>query len=166
MVIGDPAMRQRSAITGNSIQVEYSLRGVYIAEGNNNVEVGINKMQQYIGIPGTANPMWTISSECPTLIKNMQRYRWDEWASRKQAEKNEVKQTPKKKDDHDIDSCRYFFSHMPDLKSYQVKPVQNNTAAINLVNPVETYDPDRKPRNYKTAHETIWTQVQSDIGEF
>lgn len=166
MVVGDPAMKQRSAITGNSIQVEFAQRGVYIAAGNNDVNVGINKMQQYLGIPGTSKPMWTISELCPTLIKNMQRYRWDEWATKKQAEKNDVKQTPKKKDDHDIDSARYFFSHMPDLKFDPSKPVPSNNEALKLINPVTTYDPERPVRNSPTSYETIWTQVDSDIGEF
>ena len=166
LIVGDPAIRQRNAVTGNSIQVEYALRNVFIAEGNNNVDVGINKMKQYIGIPGSQEPMWTISEDCHMLIKNMQRYRWDEWATKKQAEKNDVKQTPKKKDDHDIDSVRYFFSHMPDLKFNPSKPVPSNHEALKLVNPVTTYDPDMPVRNDSQTYETIWTQVDSDIGEF
>jgi phage terminase large subunit-like protein len=46
--IADPAIRQRTAVSGNSIQREYALRGLSFVLGNNDVKIGVNKVNQYL----------------------------------------------------------------------------------------------------------------------
>jgi hypothetical protein len=48
-------------------------------------------------------------------------YRWKPYDSAKMIDKNNPREEPQKKNDHCLDSSRYFFSFMPDLK-----PLKNN----------------------------------------
>src|SRR3546814_9096844 len=42
--VGDPAINQRSGVTGTSVKQEYADRGIYWADGNNDVLSGVNRM--------------------------------------------------------------------------------------------------------------------------
>jgi hypothetical protein len=108
--IGDPAIRQRSGINGNSIQLEYAMNGIPVKAGNNDVKVGINRMLNY-----QRRGKWLITEDCPSLQREMRRYKWKTRASRKEQEKHGSYDEPQKKDDDAIDSCRYFFTSMPEL---------------------------------------------------
>lgn len=110
LTVGDPAIAQRSAVTGNSIQTQYRLQNIFIALGKNDVAGGINKMNAYL-----KSGMWVITEDCPNLIKEIRRYRWKTWESKRVAVRNNVRDEPHKKDDHAVDGCRYFMSFMPDL---------------------------------------------------
>lgn len=115
LVIGDPAMKQRQGVTGTSIIQEYAQRGVYIAEGNNDVASGIDRMNQYLRPREDNKPTWQITESCDALITEMQRLRWKRWASKKMEFENNRQEVIHKKDDHACDSARYFFTIMPDL---------------------------------------------------
>jgi phage terminase large subunit-like protein len=108
--IGDPAIRQRSGINGNSILLEYSLKGYPVKPSNNDVKVGIARMQGYID-----EGHWFITESCPKLIWEMRRYKWKTRESRKLQEKHGNYDEPHKKDDHAVDSSRYFFVSLPEL---------------------------------------------------
>lgn len=108
--IGDPAIRQRSGINGNSIQLEYNINGIPVKAGNNDVKVGINRMISY-----QRRGKWFITENCPNLIREMRRYKWKTRATRKLQEKHGSYDEPEKKMDDAIDSCRYFFTSMPEL---------------------------------------------------
>ena len=109
--IADPAIRQRSVVTGLSIQIEYAQKGHNFALGQTrSVDAGLDKMNNYLRLN-----KWFITENCPNLQKEMRKYRRDQYATSKLREKNNKKETPLKKDDHAIDSTRYFFSFMPDL---------------------------------------------------
>jgi hypothetical protein len=115
---GDPAMKQKSGITGTSILEEYAQRGIYLSvEGvPRDVGIGIARMQQYIRVsPSTGKPKWYITESCPNLIREMKRLRWKKYASRKAQHDNNKTEQIHKKDDHTCDSARYFFTLMPDL---------------------------------------------------
>lgn len=118
MVVGDPAMKQRSAITGTSIIQEYAEYGIYIAtEGiPRDTSIGVNKMVQYLRLNANNKPMWQITSDCDALINEALRLRWKTWANRKMQYENNKHEEIHKKDDHACDSTRYFFTLMPDLK--------------------------------------------------
>lgn len=115
MYIGDPAIAQRQAVTGTSIQTEYAQNGIYITLGNNDVMSGINKINSYLSYNDEKLPRWHITESCPNLIREIQKYRWKTWASKKAERANNPFDVPHKKDDHACDSSRYFFTIMPDL---------------------------------------------------
>lgn len=114
-IVGDPAMHQRNGVTGTSIVQEYAEHGIYIAEANNDVPSGINRMQQYLRVRENGQPSWHISQSCPALIGEMKKLRWATYESRKLQARNNPQEKIHKKDDHACDSTRYFFSFMPDL---------------------------------------------------
>lgn len=116
----DPAIAQRSAHNGTSIQTEYATRGLYLALGNNDVSTGVAKIQNYLRfMPGTTQPRYTITENCVNYINEMKKLRWKTWASKKMQYNNNAQETIHKKDDHACDSARYFFSFLPDLTPMQ-----------------------------------------------
>ena len=122
MRVGDPAMNQRSGITGTSYTMEYAMRGLDINFDGipRSVEIGIEKMQQYFQLRshtgwGENRPKWVISSNCPNFIREMKKLRWAEFSSEKLAYNQNKQETVHKKDDHAFDSARYFATLMPDL---------------------------------------------------
>lgn len=117
IIVGDPAIKQTSAITGTSVLTEYGEHGVYIMPGINDVAIGINQMQDYLRVDQrTGRPFWRIADNCPHLIREMGRLRWATWAGRKAQYENNKQEKIHKKDDHAPDSARYFFTCLPDLK--------------------------------------------------
>lgn len=108
--IGDPAIKQKSGINGNSIQMEYRLNGIAIAAGNNDVKVGIDRTYSYL-----EQAKWFISEDCPRLIWELKRYRWKTRTSKKLQSRMGPMDEPHKKDDHAVDDVRYFFTSLPEL---------------------------------------------------
>jgi hypothetical protein len=121
--VGDPAIAQRSGINGNSIQVEYAVNGVYIALGNNDVPLGVSKVNSYLRPnPATGVPTWRVTRNCGTLIKELLKLRWATYSSRKLQYENNPQEKIHKKDDHCSDALRYKLAFMPDL-AFDVDPV-------------------------------------------
>jgi hypothetical protein len=114
--ICDPALAQRNAVTGTSIQTEYAIRGIGMALGNNDVLTGVAKVNEYLALNSDNKPRWHVTQNCANLIREMQRLRWKTWASKKQQSQNNPYDQIHKKDDHACDSARYFFSFLPDLR--------------------------------------------------
>jgi phage terminase large subunit-like protein len=112
----DPALAQKQAVTGTSIQTEYAVRGIGFILGNNSVETGVAKVNQYLALREDGTPSWHITRNCANLIREITRLRWKTWASKKQQSQNNPHDTIHKKDDHACDECRYFFTLMPELK--------------------------------------------------
>jgi len=107
--VGDPAIAQRSAITGGSVQSEYADHGIYIGTGNNDVNYGLNRVRTYIQNSGLF-----IANICTNLIKEKRNYRWDTWATRKNEETKESKDKPRKVRDHALDAERYLICSRPE----------------------------------------------------
>lgn len=126
--ICDPALQQRNALTGTSIQTEYAIRGIGMAPGNNDVLTGVAKVNQYVALGADNKPNWYITQNCANLIREMQRLRWKTWASKKQQSQNNPYDQIHKKDDHACDSARYFFSFLPDLR--QKAPLPTKAVAL------------------------------------
>ena len=109
--VGDPAIKQRNAETGHSIQTAYSLRGIPIVLGNNDVRIGVNQVNEYLRAG-----RWFITQNCVKLIEELQTVRWKDYESAKKRYDNNAREEIHKKDDHAPDSARYFFSLMPNLR--------------------------------------------------
>jgi phage terminase large subunit-like protein len=115
-IVGDPAINQRNGVTGTSIKQEYADQGIYIADGNNDVLSGVNRMARYLNTVGEdGKPLWTITANCVKLIWEIKKLRWATFQSKKSQFENNKQEKIHKKDDHAADSARYFFSFMPDL---------------------------------------------------
>lgn len=114
--VADPAIAQRQGVTGISIAGEYAERGCYFAPGNNDVQVGVVKISQYLRTnPKTAKPRWLITENCVNLIGELELLRWKTYASKKLQFDNNRQEHIHKKNDHAADSSRYFFTFLPDL---------------------------------------------------
>ena len=108
--IGDPAIKQRAAQTGDSIQTAYAMEGIFIALGNNEQRIGVNKMNSYLKAR-----KWFITPNNVNLIRQLQRARWVEYESAKKRYENNPREKLHEYDNHASDGVRYFFSFMPDL---------------------------------------------------
>jgi phage terminase large subunit-like protein len=113
--VGDPSIAQRNAITGDSIQAQYLIHGVSVMLGNNDVISGLNKMNAYMKPGPSGRPRWYITDNCEHLLEEIPKYRWKTWHNKKSERENNPYDVPHKKNDHAVDSCRYFFGLMPDL---------------------------------------------------
>jgi hypothetical protein len=164
--VADPAIRQRSAVTGLSTQIEYGQHGINWALGNNEVHAGIDKMDNYLRLN-----KWFITEDCPNLQKEARKYRWAQYATGKLRDKNNRKEEPMKKDDHGLDSTRYFFSFMPDLNPDLTdhKATERDTLIQNLLGAptrvraktLFVTDPNLSPRNNNEEVHFV-----SEVGEF
>jgi phage terminase large subunit-like protein len=108
--VGDPAIAQRNAQTGDSVQLAYQQQGVSIVLGNNDVAISVAKINSYL-----ERHKWVITEDCPNLIRELQRVKWKIFESPKRRHDNNPREEIHKKDDHAPDSARYFFAMMPDL---------------------------------------------------
>lgn len=108
--VGDPAIEQHNAQTGDSIRTTYMKHGIPILPGNNNIPIGVEKMNRFL-----EHRKWVITEDCPMLINSLQRVRWKIFESAKKRHENPPREElhPKLKDP--ADSARYFFSMQPDL---------------------------------------------------
>lgn len=66
--------------------------------------------------------MWHVTQNCTNLIKELQRYRWKTYSSKKLQSQSNAFDMPHKKDDHAADSLRYAIMSRPELTSeYQAR---------------------------------------------
>ena len=120
---GDPAMRQRNAVTGTNILQEYAKHGLYIGvEGvPHEVEIGLDIMHSYFkprdtgSFWGHGRPKWVIAYVCINFIKELKKLRYASYDSQKAAYDKNKQEIVHKKDDHAFDSARYFATLMPNL---------------------------------------------------
>ena len=135
VICGDPAMHQRSGITGTSIVQEYADNGVYIStEGiPKDVSTGINRMTQYLRLNDSNKSKWNITENCDALVNEMLRLRWETWATRKGAYDNNKQEKIHKKDDHACDSTRYFFTLLPDLGPIPMEELKQTSSLLSQV---------------------------------
>jgi phage terminase large subunit-like protein len=106
----DPSMSQRTAESGSSPLLLYRENGIPLVPAKKDVDGRINKMNEYFKYD-----MWTITQDCPNLVKEIRGYSFKIYNSAKIADRNNVMETPQKKNDHAVDSAGYFFTFMPYL---------------------------------------------------
>jgi hypothetical protein len=167
--VGDPAIKQRSAQTGHSIQALYAQEGIPIVLGNNDQLYGVNKMNNYL-----KSLKWFITDRNPTLIQQLQRVRWATWASSKQRDKQNAKETLHKHNDHATDAMRYLFSILPDIvptdELNKTKKLDITILLERLLKPVQgamagqTYDLNFIRETQNDYPETQWEAVDDYLG--
>ena len=114
--IGDPSIRNTDPITGTSIQEEYLKYGIPIILGNNDIKAGIVKVARHLKVnQKTKRPLYVVSSECENLIREFTRYRWKTYANKRLNDQTNAQERPVQRDDHALDSLRYFIMSRPDL---------------------------------------------------
>lgn len=146
--VGDPSIRNTDPITGTSILIEYINHQIPIILGNNDVRAGIDlvsKMLLGAGEIPNNNPYLYITSNCEMSLKEMRRYRWAKWATRKANEERDKKEEPVKKNDHSCDAIRYLVSSRPAMDEGTAIPEKyHSTEVVTAVSPYDDYvvEPD------------------------
>lgn len=119
-IVADPSINQKSDVTGTSKQAEYAEHGVYLTLGNNDVTAGIQRVSKMFMLKKLF-----ITTNCEKLIWELQRYRWDKYDTSKAKNKNNLKETPLKKNDHAVDALRYGIMSRPEADK-EVKFIYGN----------------------------------------
>lgn len=164
--IADPATAQRQGVTGTSIQTEYSINNIYLALGNNDVKTGIVKVQQYLKInPNTDRPYLQIADSCVNLIKEMKRYRWKTYSTKKMQFEHNVQEEAHKKDDHACDTLRYLVGFMPDLTP-EAPPKEKPVAEKSLARYDEVLARMAPTPRPSTETKTAWTYSTDTVDSF
>jgi len=109
-MVADPSIRNRDPIAGSSVQAAYAEAGMYFSLANNDVIAGINRVAYRF-----KTRQLYITRNCVNLIHELGRYRWDKFLNSKVANRNNLKETPLKKDDHACDALRYGVVSRPSL---------------------------------------------------
>lgn len=115
--VADPSIKNRDPITGTSIHQEYVKFGIPFILGNNDVAAGLQKVNRFLQLRDDGAPLWRVNRSCSNLIKEMLRYRWRTYSSRKVASESNPQEVPHKKNDHACDALRYFIMSRPDMTS-------------------------------------------------
>lgn len=114
---GDPAMKQHQGVTGTSILYEYARHGIYISVDTvpRDASIGMNVMQGYFHLREDGKPMWEVSDECVSFIKELKNLKFAMYTSKKVREDNNPQEKVHKKNDHAYDSAKYFATMLPEL---------------------------------------------------
>lgn len=165
LLVADPSIKNRSPLTGTSIQQEYIKYGLPFTLGNNDVSAGIVRTKKYFKrrkyvsapwdrplfyggpTPGTDTSLWLppkeweepyglyISPKCIKLIWELKRYRWQTYANKKLAFERNAYEVPNKKDDHACDALRYGIMSRPDL--YAADTTHDTRSARELMSEID-----------------------------
>lgn len=102
--------------------LELAENGINCQHGDNDVQKGIDTVQEYmhvsppprgVGLKYSNPRFYVLGAKCPRFMFEIQRYVWEQPASSGQAQ-GEKKNTPRKKDDHVMDTARYMLVQKPD----------------------------------------------------
>jgi len=110
MYVGDPSMIQKTGETGTSPLQIYRENGIPLMQSRRDVKGRNDKMNEYF-----ERDMWTITRDCPNLIREVRGYSFKIFSSPKIADRNNLREEPSKKNDHAVDASGYFFNFMPHL---------------------------------------------------
>lgn len=162
---GDPAMKQRSGITGTSVLFEYAMNGIIIGvEGVPKDEsIGIDRMNMYLKInPRTKKPYWEITQECPKHNWEFKKLAWKSYASPKLTDRRNPVEQVQDKDNHLFDAQKYFFTFLQDL-AVDLPPVEEEPAVGSLLGVAaemsKPYD-GPKPVSKWNIVETVPVQIE------
>lgn len=103
----DPSARNREAITGRSVQLEFQERGIRCFPGQNDPRAGINRIKVRL-----EHKKLLVMANCITTIDEFRKYRWSTPPKGRRSE-NDPKEAPIKKDDHILDALRYVCMARP-----------------------------------------------------
>ncbi len=130
LYVGDPSMSAKTGETGTSPRQLYLLHGIPLMMAKRDVSGRINKMNEYL-----ENDMWKITQDCPNTIKEIKGYSWKIYESPKIADRSNVREEPKKKNDHTMDSGGYFFNILPPVPEHR-KKVKRPQVSKTVTDPV------------------------------
>jgi phage terminase large subunit-like protein len=133
ILIADPSIKNTDPITGTSILQEYVKFGLPFSLANNDVKAGIERVSSYLVPRAGGESLWRITKDCKNTIREMARYKWSTYQSKKLDARYNRKEDPHKKDDHACDSLRYFLMSRPELEFEFAR-------ANERVNPTEFWD--------------------------
>lgn len=171
MRTGDPAMKQKNGVTGTSILQEYASGGIFLALESvpRSVSIGLDKMTSYLRDSPRGAPFWRVSN-CPNLIRELKRYHFKRVVSSKTRLNNNSPEEPQKKDDHAIDSTRYFFTLMPDLTPHLINKVVDMYepgSMLHTLAVMNTAPPDvQRPVKWNIKRATSFQELGSDSTNF
>ena len=106
--VGDPSIRNKDAIVGTSILIEYVSHGIPIVLGNNDQKAGLDRCVKLLDT-GKLH----IADKCINLRREMKRLRWATFRNRTVADDSNKKEEQHKKNDHACDALRYLVSSRP-----------------------------------------------------
>lgn len=108
----DPVFVKRTMQEKTSVRDEYIKNGIPCLPGLKDVSVGISAVKRKLHInEKTGKPELYFFSNCKNTLKEIRRYRWDEFRVNP-SEKNK-KEKPKKIQDHAMDSLRWICADEP-----------------------------------------------------
>lgn len=134
ILVADPSIKNVDPITGTSILQEYGKFGIPFTLAVNDVKAGIERVSSYLkpGVRG-GSPLWQCTADCTNLIKEMGRYKWKTYTSKKLNARYNKWEEPHKLNDHACDSLRYFLMSRPDLETEYLR-------ANTVESPMNHYD--------------------------
>jgi len=107
----------------SQFKAELEEHGIVAYEGSNDVLSGIDRIRRLMYINPAkleslqyGNPRFRVHEKCTRARWEIERYIWDEWKGKQKYEKN-MRDRPKKKDDHMVDAIRYVADTRPDTPS-------------------------------------------------
>lgn len=118
LIVGDPAMGQRSALTGDSIVGEYSRHGIEIQTKGivRDKLPGINKFNQYLKWnPVTKMPFLVVTEDCVNTRREIKGAKAARIVNKLVAARKNQPEGIREKDDHTTDAIRYLLVMLPDL---------------------------------------------------
>jgi phage terminase large subunit-like protein len=160
-IVGDPSIKNTDPITATSVQIEYVNAGVPILPGNNDVKAGINAVAHMI-----ETKQLLITANCLNLLRELSRYRWATWSSKKLAGDRNVKEEPHKKDDHACDALRYLIASRPQFDATPDPKLENILNAPTLLDPTKPRIDEELRRLVQTNPEYAKTPDYWMGGEF
>jgi phage terminase large subunit-like protein len=113
----DPSSDHEDKLAGGfNVRKELMKHKIWCERANNDVELGLSKVHEALmpdaqQLTGKFEARLKISRLCPTLIRQLQHYIWDEYKMR--PEEHDPKEKPMKKDDDLIDCLRYILASNP-----------------------------------------------------
>jgi len=129
LITGDPAMGQRTAVTGDSIVAEYSRHGIEIQTRGitRDKMVGINKFNQYLrDNPVTNMPFLTFTEDATNTRREVKGAKQARIVNKLVAARKNAPEGIREKDDHTPDAIRYLLTILPDLSydDFKGKPTE------------------------------------------
>ena len=127
---------------------EFNNNGIPALKGNNDLEVGIRKVKEFLKIKGNGVPRLVVFERCVNTRKEMRLYRrpTDEEIN----EKKNIPEIPIDKDNHALAALRYFLlTHF--LDTAKLIDITDNKQEIDLsdLSPLQAFKLNRRGRNKK-----------------
>jgi phage terminase large subunit-like protein len=166
--VADPSTRNTDPISGTSIAQEYTRLGVPLVMGNNDVAAGIERMASYLKVQADGKPNWYITRNCTNLIYEFGRYTWKVWANKRVGNNNNLQEVPRKKEDHALDSARYFIMSRPELAALKMPGASPMGNIMNAPVGINPYAQQTRGEFYEKEISTEWdvTLIDEEMGGY